>query len=95
MPIDIDEIVLPEEKTVTDLETTWNVLVFDDPVNLMSFVTLVFKRIFGYDQQMSEKLMLEVHNSGKSVVWSGAKEKAEFYVQQLQSYQLKASMQKA
>ena len=95
MSIDLDEIVITETETDTDLDTPWNVLVFDDPVNLMSFVTLIFKRIFGYSQAQSEKLMLEVHNAGKSVVWTGAKEKAEFYVQQLQSYQLNASMQKS
>lgn len=95
MSIDLDEIVITEEQTDTDLDTPWNVLVFDDPVNLMSFVTLIFKRIFGYNQEQSEKLMLEVHNSGRSVVWTGTKEKAEFYVQQLQSYQLNSSMQKS
>lgn len=95
MSIDLDEIVITETETETDVDTPWNVLVFDDPVNLMSFVTLVFKRIFGYSQEQSEKLMLEVHNTGRSVVWTGAKERAEFYVQQLQSYQLNASMQKS
>lgn len=95
MSIDLDEIVITDTETDTDLDTPWNVIVFDDPVNLMSFVTLVFKRIFGYSQEVSEKLMLEVHNTGQSVVWTGAKEKAEFYVQQLQSYQLNASMQKS
>ena len=95
MSIDLDEIVITETETETDVDTPWNVIVFDDPVNLMSFVTMIFKRIFGYSQQQSEKLMLEVHNHGKSVVWTGAKEKAEFYVQQLQSYQLNASMQKS
>ncbi len=95
MSIDLDEIVITETEEETDLDTPWNVIVFDDPVNLMSFVTLVFKRIFGYSQQQSEKLMLEVHTTGKSVVWTGAKEKAEFYVQQLHGYQLNASMRKA
>ena len=95
MSIDLDEIVITDTETETDLDLPWNVIVFDDPVNLMSFVTLIFKRIFGYTQEQSEKLMLEVHNHGKSVVWTGAKEKAEFYVQQLQSYQLLAALRKA
>ena len=73
----------------------WNVIVYDDPVNLMSFVTLVLKRVFGYPQEKAEALMLEVHRNGLSVVWSGEREKAELYVQQLQSHQLLAAMKKS
>ena len=95
MPPDIDEITITETETETDLETPWNVIVYDDPVNLMSFVTLVLKRVFGYPQEKAEAMMLEVHKQGQSVVWTGAKEKAELYVQQLQSHQLLAAMKKA
>ncbi len=95
MPPDIDEIAITETETETDLETPWNVIVYDDPVNLMSFVTLVLKRVFGYPQEKAEAMMLEVHKLGQSVVWTGAKEKAELYVQQLQSHQLLAAMKKA
>lgn len=95
MPPDIDEITITETETETDLETPWNVIVYDDPVNLMSFVTLVLKRVFGYPQEKAEAMMLEVHKLGQSVVWTGAKEKAELYVQQLQSHQLLAAMKKA
>ena len=73
----------------------WSVLVLDDPVNLMDYVTMVLKRVFGYDEQRANALMMEVHTRGRSVVWTGAREKAEFYVQQLHSWQLKSTMEKA
>jgi len=95
MGSDIDEITITESETDTDVDTPWHVIVYDDPVNLTSFVTLVFQRIFGYSHQKAESLMLEVHELGKSVVWTGAREKAEFYVQQLHSHQLQAVMTKA
>ena len=96
MPIETEEQtqIITETDTDTDLDTPWNVLVFDDPVNLMGFVTMILRRIFGYSEEKATALMLEVHNGGKSVVWTGNREKAEFYVQQLQSYQLLASMKK-
>lgn len=92
---DLDETTLTETEAQTELDTPWNVLVYDDPVNLMSFVTLVLKRVFGYPQEKAEALMLEVHRKGRSVVWSGEKEKAELYVQQLQGHQLLAAMKRA
>lgn len=93
MAIDLDEITLTE--TDTDVDTPWNVIVYDDPVNLMNFVTLVLKRVFGYSQEKAESLMMEVHKAGKSVVWTGEREKAELYVQQLQSFQLLAAMKRS
>jgi ATP-dependent Clp protease adaptor protein ClpS len=95
MTPDIEEISITETETETDLDTPWNVVVYDDPVNLMSFVTLVIRRVFGYPQQKAEALMMEVHQRGSSVVWTGQRETAELYVQQLQTYQLLASMKKA
>jgi len=92
---DLDETTLTETEAQTELDTPWNVLVYDDPVNLMSFVTLVLKRVFGYPQEKAEALMLEVHHKGRCVVWSGEKEKAELYVQQLQAHQLLAAMKRA
>ncbi len=94
MSTDLDEITITELETDVDLDLPWNVVVHDDPVNLMNFVTLILKRVFGYPQEKAETLMLEVHNLGRSVVWTGNREKAEFYVQQLQSYQLLAKMEK-
>ena len=76
-----------------DLSPPWQVLIFNDPVNLMSFVTLILRRIFGYSEQKATELMLQVHHRGRAIVWTGEREKAELYVQQLQSYQLNASME--
>lgn len=71
----------------------WTVIVYDDPVNLMQYVTMVFKKVFGYSDEKATAMMKQVHEKGRSLVWSGEKEKAEFYVQQLHTYQLKASLE--
>ena len=81
-----------EVKARDELAPPWQVLIFNDPVNLMSFVTLILRRIFGYSEQKATELMLQVHHRGRAIVWTGEREKAELYVQQLQSYQLLASM---
>ena len=90
---DTDTLPLTEEKTSVDVP--WNVVVHDDPVNLMHYVTFVLMKIFGYDQKKATTLMMQVHQLGRSIVWSGEREKAEFYVQQLQAHQLKTSLEKA
>ena len=79
----------------TSLDTPWNVLVHDDPVNLMVYVTWSLMKIFGYDEKKATVLMMQVHQQGRSLVWSGEREKAEFYVQQLQAHQLKSSLEKS
>lgn len=94
MPLD-SPIIKKEEKETTELTGSWNVLVFDDPVNLMEYVTKVFQKVFGYERGRCEELMLQVHNAGKALVWSGERERGELYVQQLHGYQLKASLEKA
>ncbi len=86
--------VITETDTDAELDQPWSVVVYDDPVNLMGFVTMILRRIFGYSEEKATALMLEVHQAGKSVVWTGNREKAEFYVQQLQSHQLLAAMKK-
>jgi ATP-dependent Clp protease adaptor protein ClpS len=73
----------------------WNVVVHNDPVNLMSYVTHVFRRIFGFSREKAEKHMMEVHRNGRSVVWTGAREKAEFYVQQLHADLLLATIERS
>lgn len=82
-------------REVTALDVPWNVVVHDDPVNLMDYVTWVFMKVFGYPENRATKLMLEVHQRGRSIVWTGERERAELYVQQLQGFQLKTSMEKA
>jgi ATP-dependent Clp protease adaptor protein ClpS len=79
----------------TALDVPWNVIVHDDPVNLMGYVTHVLMKIFGYDEKKAAILMLEVHKLGRSIVWNGEREKAELYVQQLQAHQLKTTLEKA
>lgn len=83
------------EQTKTDLDRTWNVVVHDDPVNLMDYVTWVFMKVFGYSEERASQLMMEVHQAGRSIVWSGERERAELYTQQLQGFQLTTSMERA
>jgi ATP-dependent Clp protease adaptor protein ClpS len=84
---------LTQEKTVQD--TPWQVVVHNDPVNLMTYVTMVFKKVFGYSTERARRHMMEVHVKGRSIVWSGSREKAEFYVQQLHGYQLLATLERS
>jgi len=86
---------LSQTRVSTALDVPWNVVVHDDPVNLMGYVTWVLMRIFGYDEKKAAILMMQVHQLGRSVVWSGQREKAEFYAQQLQAHQLKTTLEKA
>lgn len=71
----------------------WLTIVWNDPVNLMSYVTYVFQTVFGYPRQKAEKLMMDVHYKGKAVVASGAREEMERNVQFLHSYGLWATVQ--
>ncbi len=87
-------IEITETQTQESLDTPWNVIVHNDPINLMSYVTLVFQRVFGYSQQKARQHMLEVHNKGRSIVWTGEREKAEMYCHQLQAHQLLATIEK-
>ena len=89
-----DSDTLTETRQATKTEVPWNVIVHDDPVNLMGYVTYVLKKVFGYDDNKAALLMMQVHQQGRSIVWSGELEKAEFYAQQLQSHQLTSSLEK-
>lgn len=81
--------------TRTEGEMPWSVVVLNDPVNLMSYVVMVFKKVFGYSHQRATKHMLEVHHEGRSVVWTGGREQAESYVHLLQGWQLQALLEKS
>ena len=83
-----------QEATSEEVEMPWNVVVHNDPVNLMSYVTMVFQRVFGYPRERAEKHMLEVHHNGRSILWNGVRERAELYVQQLHGYLLLATIEK-
>ena len=74
-------------------DVPWNVVVHNDPINLMSYVTLVFRKVFGFAREKAEEHMMEVHHKGRSVVWSGSRERAEFYVQQLHAHLLLATIE--
>jgi ATP-dependent Clp protease adaptor protein ClpS len=82
----------PESQTSTMLEPAerWLVVVINDPVNLMSYVVLVFKKVFGFNEATARRHMLEVHEAGRSVVWSGLREQAEHYAFILQHWHLTA-----
>ena len=87
-------VIEKDEATESQTELPWNVIVHNDPVNLMSYVTMVFQRVFGYPRDKAEKHMLEVHHHGRSILWSGVRERAELYVQQLHGYLLLATIEK-
>lgn len=72
----------------------WLTLVWNDPVNLMSYVTYVFQTYFGYNRELSEKLMLQVHHEGRAVVSRGPRELMEQHTEALQAYGLWATFQK-
>ena len=85
----------PELDEDLALDAAWNVIVHNDPVNLMSYVVKVFMKVLGFSLERAEKHMLEVHHKGRSVVWTGEREKAELYVQQLHAYLLLATLEKS
>jgi ATP-dependent Clp protease adaptor protein ClpS len=80
-----------EEETPAD-ERPWIVIVWNDPINLMSYVTLVLQKLFGYSREKATQLMLQVHNEGKAVVSGGTREKAEHDVARLHAHGLWATM---
>lgn len=89
-PVEIRE---PETTEVTDVLRPWKVIVWNDPINLMSYVAFVFQKLFGYSKQKAQKLMMDVHTKGKAVVSSGPREKAELDVFRLHEHGLWATME--
>ena len=85
----------PKTRTYEKTDKPWQVVVLDDPVNLMEYVSRVLIRIFGFSREKADKLMMAVHQQGKAIVWSGGREKGEMYVNQLHSAQLHATLEKA
>ena len=90
-----DTVVEEETKTRDETQTPWNVVVHNDPVNLMSYVTRIFQLVFGFPKVRAEKHMMEVHRLGRSIVWTGERERAEAYVQQLHGHLLLATIEKS
>lgn len=92
-PLTLAPVLDEVEDEVDQLSRSWLVIVWDDPVNLMSYVTYVFMKLFGQSMERATQLMLQVHNEGKAVVASGTKEKAELDVFRLHEHGLWATMQ--
>ena len=90
-PQRIEELV---EEPVVVPDVPWIVLVWNDPVNLMSYVVFVFQKLFGYSREKATRLMMQVHNEGRAVVSSGTREKMEADVARLHAYGLWATLQK-
>ena len=86
------EVRLADEDNEHDHDRPWIVIVWNDPINLMSYVTFVLRKLFGFSLEEATKLMLQVHNDGKAIVSSGEKEKAEFDVARLHAHGLWATL---
>jgi ATP-dependent Clp protease adaptor protein ClpS len=91
MPVETRE---PDLGEVVETDTPWIVLVWNDPINLMSYVTFVFQKLFGYSKEKATALMLDVHHKGRAVVANGTREKCELDVFRLHEHGLWATMQK-
>ncbi len=91
-PVEVEPTTTPDE--LLSPATPWVTIVWNDPVNLMSYVTYVFRSYFGYSKKKAEKLMMQVHEEGRSVVSAGSREEMERDVQAMHEYGLWATMQK-
>ncbi len=91
-PLEVEETAVEE----SDLESRdWNVIAWDDPVNLMSYVVYVFRKLFGFSEAEATRKMLEVHNQGKSIVTTAPREKAELDCHRLHHFGLWATIEQA
>ncbi len=91
-PTEVDE---PTDDDAPAEDRPWQVIVWNDPINLMSYVTFVLQKLFGYSLERATKLMMDVHTKGKAVVSSGERERAELDVFRLHEHGLWATMEKA
>ena len=92
LPVEAERPDLEESKST---DRPWLVIVWNDPINLMSFVTFVFQKLFGYSKEKATKLMLDVHHKGRAVVSSGTRERAELDVYRLHEHGLWATMEQS
>ena len=83
----------PSQDEDREQDRPWVVIVWNDPVNLMTYVTYVFQKLFGYPKAKAEKLMWQVHNEGKAAVSTGTRERAEYDAARLQAHGLWATLQ--
>jgi len=89
-PVELD---VPDVGDVVEPDIPWVVIVWNDPINLMSYVTWVFQKLFGYSKQKATSLMMDVHEKGRAVVSSGTRERCELDVFRLHEHGLWATMQ--
>lgn len=89
-PLEVQEPELDDETTTA---RPWVVIVWNDPINLMSYVTFVFQTLFGYSLEKATELMMDVHEKGRASVFTGDRERAELYVFRLHEHGLWATMQ--
>ncbi len=89
-PVIADE---PATSDAVDIDRPWIVIVWNDPINLMSYVTFVLQKLFGYSNEKATELMLDVHQKGRAVVANGPRERAELDVYRLHDHGLWATMQ--
>ena len=82
------------ESTEASPDRLWNVIVWNDPINLMSYVTHVLQKLFGYSLEAATRLMLQVHHEGRSIVATVEREKAEYFVSRLHRFGLQATLEK-
>ncbi len=87
------DLLEPDLEDLVELDAPWVVLVWNDPINLMSYVAFVFQKLFGYSKSKAHQLMLQVHHEGKAVVSSGTRSEAERDVFRLHEHGLWATMQ--
>jgi ATP-dependent Clp protease adaptor protein ClpS len=90
-PVEVDR---PTGERDVEPDAPWVVIVWNDPINLMSYVVYVFQKLFGYSREKATRLMLDVHHKGKAVVSHGPREKCEHDVARLHAHGLWATMQK-
>jgi ATP-dependent Clp protease adaptor protein ClpS len=91
-PIEVEE---PVSDDLVAADRPWQTVVWNDPVNLMSYVTFVFQQYFGFTRKKAEKLMLQVHNEGRTIVSAGSREEMERDVQAMHEYGLWATLERA
>lgn len=82
-----------KEKVEEAFEKGWNVIVWNDPINLMTYVVFVFMKVLAFTKEKATKHMLEVHQKGKSIVATETREKAELYYQQIQAHGLMVTIE--
>ncbi len=91
-PVEVERPITDES---LDVDRPWLVIVWNDPINLMTYVTFVFQKLFGYSKSKAHKLMLDVHYKGRAVVASGPRERAEMDVTRLHQHGLWATMERS